>query len=260
MGIPNSDLVIPLIIIAVCLLIVWFTYRLTRRHSDGWELEDLDPSAGVNETLIDIDAIEAWRRDHGSVVTAWIDSHETGLESLSSSGLQLDLTSKPLGVDDDLTTSMRQAITAHPTPAMRAQLSAMMVAAEATVVAVRRSDYPTAERQHLTYIDYRDQWLHRLRQPSPDGQQLDIGAAEAHRHSGDRVLRPVPDIDTDSASLEPSPDQVQGAPHDEFGDPAPDASQGAIVAELNPGGSHEDVDEWQITRPRRSRRKRRRAG
>ena len=246
MDIPNSDIVIPVAIIAVCFLIVVVTFRLTRRRGKGWELDDLDQANGVDDTLIDIDALDAWNRDYGSVVTGWINSHEESLDTLSKSGLQLDLTSKPPAVNDTISSQMRNAITAHPTPAMRAQLSAMTVAAEATVVAVRRSDYTTAERQHLTYVEYRDQWLHRLRQFSPDDRHLGTVAAEADRHGADWTLRPVPDLGT-------GPEETESA-----SDPSGD--EGALVTQLDVDANSEVADPWQITRPRKSKRRRRRAG
>ena len=268
MDIPNSDIVIPIAIITVCLVVVFITFRLTRQRAKGWQLEDLNDGTDVDDTLIDIDALDEWHRDYGSVVTTWIDSHEETLDALSRSGLQLDLTARSPGVEVEVDTRMREAVTAHPTPAMRAQLSAMTVAADATVVAVRRSDYETAEKQHITYIEYRDQWLYRLRQFSPNDQQIGAVAAEANRHGADWALRPVPDIEP--TRPEPHPGAANEA-EDDTPPAAEDAAQtgesdgAALVTELNtdqPDGPTEPKgeDPWQISRPRKSRRKRRRAG
>jgi hypothetical protein len=239
--IPNSDIVIPIAIVVACLLVVLLTWRVTRHRAKGWQLEDLDDAPRGDDMLIDIDAIDAWHRDFSQTVLVWIDSHEQTVATLGRSGLQLDLTEAAPGMNGTIETEMRDAITAHPTPAIRAQLSAMMVAAEATIVAVRRSDYPTAEKQHLTYIEYRDEWLRRLRETAPNDGAIGAAAAEADRPGADFVLRPVPDVEASADQAEAVAQAIAEPIADERSDPA-------------------EADPWQITRPRRSRRKRRRAG
>ena len=107
-----------------------------------------------------------WHRRHGQTVTNWIENHQMVLSDINASGLQIDMGQRDelLAGHDELAPKMREAIASHPSPVMRAELSAMHVAGEAAVFAVIKSDYETARRQHLVYVQYRDEWIERLRQ------------------------------------------------------------------------------------------------
>ncbi len=82
---------------------------------------------------------------------------------------------------------------------MRAELSAMQVAADSTIHAVRRSDYITAERQHLTYLDYRGLWVGRLRQFTPNDSGLTQLRSKPRRSLGS--LPGSPENDDTSADV-----------------------------------------------------------
>lgn len=114
--------------------------------------------------------LAGWHRRYGQTVTEWIENHQQVLGDINASGLQIDLGQKDelLAGHDKLAPKMREAIASHPVPVMRAELSAMHVAGEAAVFAVMRSDYGTARRQHLVYVQYRDEWIERLHQFSDD--------------------------------------------------------------------------------------------
>ena len=116
------------------------------------------------------EGLAAWHQLHELTVSAWIENHQKVLGAINASGLQIDLGSRNelMAGHEELAPKMREAIASHPSPVMRAELSAMHVAGEATVFAVIKSDYETARRQHLVYVQYRDEWIERLRQFSED--------------------------------------------------------------------------------------------
>lgn len=107
-----------------------------------------------------------WHRRHEQSVSDWIENHQKVLSEINASGLQIEMDQRDelLAGHDELAPKMREAIASHPSPVMRAELSAMHVAGEAAVFAVIKSDYETARRQHLVYVQYRDEWIERLRQ------------------------------------------------------------------------------------------------
>ena len=116
------------------------------------------------------ESLAIWHRLYELTVSAWIENHQRALGAINASGLQIDLGSRDelMAGHEELAPKMREAIASHPSPVMRAELSAMHVAGEATVFAVFKSDYETARRQHLVYVQYRDEWIERLRQFSED--------------------------------------------------------------------------------------------
>ena len=116
------------------------------------------------------EGLAVWHRHYELTVSAWIENHQKVLGEINASGLQIDLGNRDelIAGHEELAPKMREAIASHPYPVMRAELSAMHVAGEATVFAVFKSDYETARRQHLVYVQYRDEWIERLRQFSED--------------------------------------------------------------------------------------------
>ena len=116
------------------------------------------------------EGLATWHRLYELTVSAWIENHQKVLADINASGLQIDLGSRNelMAGHEELAPKMREAIASHPSPVMRAELSAMHVAGEATIFAVIKSDYETARRQHLVYVQYRDEWIERLRQFSED--------------------------------------------------------------------------------------------
>ncbi len=111
-----------------------------------------------------------WHQRHEQAVTEWIENHQAVLRKVNESGLRIDLGNRDeiMAGYEELAPRIRAAIASHPSPVMRAELSAMHVASEAAVFAVLKSDYETARRQHLVYVQYRDEWIERLRQFSPE--------------------------------------------------------------------------------------------
>lgn len=169
MDIPQPDYVIPAAIVVVCVVVMIAVARLTRERPKGWDFPPAEPTTGETpEARVDVEALREWHATHGPAIVRWIEAHEHLLGALSRSGLRVDRTSPMTTRRTELTPAMTEAVTSHPSPRMRAELSAMRVAAESTLYAVQRSDLRTAEHQHLTYIEYRDQWLHRLHQFADD--------------------------------------------------------------------------------------------
>ena len=122
--------------------------------------------AVVDISRPDLKGLAEWHRRYDQTVSAWIENHQRVLGDINASGLQIDMGNRGelLAGHEDLAPKMREAIASHPSPVMRAELSAMHVAGEAAVFAVIKSDYETARRQHLIYVQYRDEWIERLRQ------------------------------------------------------------------------------------------------
>ncbi|MCY3575804.1 MAG: hypothetical protein OXH53_00655 [bacterium] len=124
----------------------------------------------VDTPRLDHEGLAEWHRRHNQTVSAWIENHQRVLGDINASGLQIEMDNRDelLAGHEELAPKMREAIASHPSPVMRAELSAMHVAGEAAVFAVIKSDYATARRQHLVYVQYRDEWIERLRQFSEE--------------------------------------------------------------------------------------------
>ncbi len=138
-------------------------------------LELVDSPAEDSPAVVDIsrssqEILGLWHRRFEETVSTWIENHQEVLANISASGLQVDLGERDehLAGHEKLAPKMREAIASHPSPVMRAELSAMHVAGEATAFAVFKGDYETARRQHLIYVQYRDEWIERLRQFSEE--------------------------------------------------------------------------------------------
>lgn len=164
--IENADTVFPLIVIGVCLLLMLITWIFTRSSSKQDDAATALASQApiVGQTRVTKAQLGQWHREHGDSVKNWIENHESVLKRVSDGGLAIDL-------NDDLTAghaalgpAIDQAITKHPAPQMRAQLSALVLASRNTIESLRRSNWTNAEREHLAYLEYRDTWLDRLRQ------------------------------------------------------------------------------------------------
>lgn len=147
----------------------------TEDGNDRPKLELVGDPAEEVAAVVDIfrpdqEGLAEWHRRHGQTVSAWIENHQSVLGDINASGLQIDMGRRDelLAGHEELAPKMREAIASHPSPVMRAELSAMHVAGEAAVFAVIKSDYETARRQHLVYVQYRDEWIERLRQFSEE--------------------------------------------------------------------------------------------
>jgi hypothetical protein len=170
--VSTLDLVVPAAIVGGCLLLIGLIAWLRRDRTPQWSIEaSSDDTAALPS--VDPAALGEWHRANGSVVITWIAAHETVLRRLGDAQLAVDLNDVSLfEATSPATDALGHALATHPAPVMRAELSAMQVAAEATLHAVKRGDYVTAERQHLTYVEYRDEWIRRLRQFSLDDPTL----------------------------------------------------------------------------------------
>ncbi|WP_420639853.1 hypothetical protein [Candidatus Poriferisocius sp.] len=125
-----------------------------------------DRPAEADHPRLHHESLAEWHRRYEQTVSAWIENHHKVLGDINAAGLQIDLANRDdlLAGHEELAPKMQEAIAGHPSPVMRAELSAMHVAGEAAVFAVLKSDYNTARRQHLVYVQYRDEWIERLRQ------------------------------------------------------------------------------------------------
>ena len=134
-------------------------------------LELVNNPAEDSPDVVDIsrssqEVLGLWHRRYEETVSSWIEIHQEALANISASGFQVDMAERAehLAGHEKLAPKMREAIASHPSPVMRAELSAMHVAGEATLFAMFKGDYEAARRQHLIYVPYRDEWIERLRQ------------------------------------------------------------------------------------------------
>ena len=114
-----------------------------------------------------------WHRAHGASVKEWIENHERVLKQVSDGGMAIDLNADLTAGHEELGPTIDEAIAKHPAPQMRAQLSALVLASRNTIDALRRSNWTTAEDQHVAYLEYRDTWLDRLRQFTTAESQIE---------------------------------------------------------------------------------------
>lgn len=162
--IPNADFVIPLFIIGCCGLIMAITWALTRSPKSADDLEPIVGQAVTGRTEVTQAELGVWHRAHGATVQRWIENHEDLLHRVSDDGLAIDLSNGLASNHHELGPAVDEAISSHPAHAMRAELSALVSATRGTVEALRRSNWSQAESEHLSYLEYRDTWLTRLRQ------------------------------------------------------------------------------------------------
>lgn len=205
--VSSIDIFVPAAVVAGCVLIMLVVWFVRRERTPRWSIEQAvhDPDLTLD---IEPTRLADWHRAHGGAVATWIAAHEQVLRRLGDAELAVDLTDASLfEASTRAADGLQVALGQHPVPVMRAELSAMQVAGEATLHAVRRADYATAERQHVTYTGYRDEWVARLRQFSLDDPTL----VELRRTltPGDAVTNltesPRPDDDTDSHADEVDP-------------------------------------------------------
>ncbi len=170
--ISDVNYAVPLAVVAGCLVLILLTTWLRRDRTPRWSIDETS-GAPSDASPINRQDLAIWHQDFAPGVAEWLAAHESLLAHLGDSQLAVDLTDGSITAEHDrLHPQLVEATSAHPAPVMRAELSAMAVAADATIHAVRRSDYETAERQHVTYCQYRDLWIDRLRQFSIDDPSM----------------------------------------------------------------------------------------
>ncbi|WP_419848935.1 hypothetical protein [Candidatus Poriferisocius sp.] len=200
-----------------------------------------------------------WHQRYEQTVSAWIENHQRVLADINASGLQVDMGKRDelLAGHEELAPKMREAIASHPSPVMRAELSALHVAGEATVFAVIKSDYETARRQHLVYVQYRDEWIERLRQFSESPMSnlralmnTDEFELEEIRAALETALIEIEESDAVGPDFE-APIVVREDP-----DPVPDVDeQSAETLEAAVGTPDDTTDSLEGGRIRRIRRR-----
>ena len=191
-------------VVAGSLLFIALLWWLRRERLPEWDIAP-DPATSTAPAPVDAHLLSSWHLEHGPAVGMWIAAHERLLGRISDAGLALDLTDPSLTAENEgLIGPLQEAIAAHPAPVMRAELSAMQVAADSTIHAVRRSDYITAERQHVTYLDYRGLWVGRLRQFSPNDTSLTQLRSKPRRSLG---ALPANSLIDELTGSEASPDE-----------------------------------------------------
>lgn len=160
----NPDTAIPLIIIGVCLMLMIAAWAFSRGREPRSAVVAAAPTPIVGKTQVTQAQLGVWHRSHGDSVKSWIENHERVLKQVSDGGMAIDLNADLTAGHERLGPAIDEAIAKHPAPQMRAQLSALVLASRNTIEALRRSNWTTAEKEHIAYLEYRDTWLDRLRQ------------------------------------------------------------------------------------------------
>jgi len=122
------------------------------------------PAPIVGQTQVTQAQLGAWHRAHGTSVKQWIENHERVLKQVSDGGMAIDLNADLTAGHQRLGPAIDDAIAKHPAPQQRSQLSALVLASRNTIDSLRRSNWTNAEQEHVSYLEYRDTWLDRLRQ------------------------------------------------------------------------------------------------
>lgn len=171
--IENPDVIIPLVIIGACLLVMAIVWLATRGKPNaaaelGPPVRDTPNSAAgtpiAGQVHVTAAQLGVWYRNHGAMVQQWIENHEMVLKQVSDDGLSINLNENLTDGHVALGPAIDRAIGQHPAPQMRAQLSSLVQASRSTIEALRRSNWTIAEKEHLSYLDFRDLWLERLRE------------------------------------------------------------------------------------------------
>lgn len=168
----NPDTAIPIIIIGVCIMAMITAWAFTRGKKPAPE-PAASPEPIVGTSQVTQAQLGAWHRTHGASVKQWIENHERVLKQVSDGGMAIDLNADLTLGHEELGPGIDDAIAKHPAPQMRAQLSALVLASRNTIDALRRSNWTTAEEQHVAYLEYRDTWLDRLRQFTTAESQIE---------------------------------------------------------------------------------------
>ena len=179
----NPDTAVPLIIIGVCLMLMIITWAFTpgRKTTKTVAASAAAPAPIVGQTQVTQAQLGIWHRAHGDSVKQWIENHERVLKQVSDGGMAIDLNADLTGGHDYLGPAIDDAIAKHPAPQMRAQLSALVLASRNTIDALRRSNWTNAEKEHIAYLEYRDNWLDRLRQfTTAESQVQDLRSISAN--------------------------------------------------------------------------------
>lgn len=199
MEITDPDIYIPVAIILACLAVAAAVHFLTRPKPSSISVPRIaEPASAARRSPavaatpdVQVHAsaelaahqLQQWHLSYGSSIQAWIQNHEVLLDEITDGGLDIYSVSAEITErHEQLAPVIKDAIEAHPAPDMRAQLSAMIVASQATLHALHRNQYEAAERQHLTYLEYRDPWLHRLRQFSANDTNANEIRSLADQH------------------------------------------------------------------------------
>ncbi len=171
-----SNLMLPVLVCAGCLVIILFVYLKTRTKSERKAFavpnnqsikpvrnegsEPLDPDSG--QTALD-QGLLPWHALFESTVLDFIEFSDHLVEAIDSGRLLEDMK----GVDvfeANETLEFQRAASEHPSPEMGAELSALLAAVSSSLHAYLRGDTDLTKQQQSVYSEYREMWFQRLRQ------------------------------------------------------------------------------------------------
>ena len=168
-----SDLMLPILVCAGCLIIIVLVLIKTRkkpppktfsipgtqatRPSQNGETE-----AAVSEAASD-QGLLSWHEGFESTVLDFIEFSDGLIETIVNEAPLEEMQSIDVfGATETL--ELQKAASEHPSPEMGAELSAMLAAVSASLHAYLRSEFDLAEQQRAFYQEYREMWFQRLRQ------------------------------------------------------------------------------------------------
>ncbi len=171
-----SNLMLPVLVCAGCLVIIFLVYLKTRTKSErkafsipksqsiklrqNEDSEPLSPNSG--HTSLD-QGLLSWHELFESTVLDFIEFSDRLVRTIDSGGQLEEM--KGVDVFEAIETlEFQRAASEHPSPEMGAELSALLAAASASLHAYLRGDTDLAEQQKSVYWEYREMWFQRLRQ------------------------------------------------------------------------------------------------
>lgn len=149
-------------------LFIWSSRRRKTRIRDIAAIQPVAIAPIFGRTRATPGELHAWHRDHAESIERWIKHHERVLEQFADTNMAIDLTANLASDHERLGHAMDLAISQHPEPQMRAQLSRLAGARRDTLDALRRSNWPRAKAEHLVYLQHRDAWLAHARATTHD--------------------------------------------------------------------------------------------
>ncbi len=168
-----SDLMLPILVCAGCLVIMISVYLRTRKKSQrktfsipesklmkSSEDNEAEPSAA--EVPSD-QGLLSWHEGFESTVLDFIEFSD-GLIEIIDNGSPLEKIKNIDVLGADQTLEFQKAASEHPSPEMGAELSAMLAAVSASFHAYLRSELDLVRQQKSIYQEYREMWFQRLRQ------------------------------------------------------------------------------------------------
>lgn len=171
-----SNLMLPVLVCAGCLVIIIFVYLKTRTKSERKAFsipksqsikpirnEGLEPLTPDSTPAALDQGLSPWHELFESAVLDFIEFSDRLVRTIDNGGPLEDL--KGIDLFEAIETlEIQRAASEHPSPEMGAELSALLASISASLHAYLRGDTDLAKQQKSVYSEYREMWFQRLRQ------------------------------------------------------------------------------------------------